>query len=675
MTPARPLAGARARLGRNPEVVLLVILAALAVAPFGRLYADHRYLVLAAGAGSMAAAVSLLVSPRLPLPAAVGAAGVGAFAYMGLFVFHTFRPTSIWDGVTQSWTTLLTASLPAVSTSTDVALPVVLTFAATFLATELAVRSRWKAGPVLAPLGVLVVGLLFTGKRPLPSLALIAAISLLALLTVSVRVHASAPFGLPRLVPIAVAATALGAVLPITSSSHRVDLRARYNPPVQISPGITPLALLQSELNSQSNTPLFTVRFRDVPPGTKIDRVPIATLNTYDGAVWGTNDTFARAGNELPAGPAPPQSGPIVRQDFQLGAYGLPFLPALGRPIRATGRELAFDRASGMLATPTPAGPGYRYGVESEVPDQSRVASEPVKPGDDPNFATLALAPPQGWPPAITNFANRFSAKTPYATLQLIANELRSRDFGYNKKARPGHSLGLLSAFLTAPSGSAQVTTARVGFAEQFAAAFAVLARVKGFPSVVVVGYRVDPVAAARGEPIVVLPREIHAWAEVNLNGVGWVTFDPTNTTPRDSTVLSAPPPGTTAAGRPGRDGRPRPGQSCRLVARRPPGQQPLLVGVSLDRGAHGLAGGRRRGQNAASPAAGSGWHHDRAGRGGLAGRAGRSPVARGQGLGGDDGRGRRPGSPEGDWRRRRHAGPGLCARAERGPVCPLRTR
>src|SRR5262249_30870 len=172
-----------------------------------------------------------------------------------------------------------------------------------------------------------------------------------------------------------------------------------------------------------------------------------------------------------------------------------------------------------------------------ELPDQSGVASEPVRPGNDPNFATLALAPPQGWPKAITDFASKFSAKTPYATLQLMANELRSRDFGYNKTARPGHSLGLLSAFLTAPADPSQVTTARVGFDEQFAAAFAVLARAKGFPSEVVVGYRVDPTAAARGIPIAVLPRQIHAWVEVNLNGVGWVAFDPTNTTPRNSTL------------------------------------------------------------------------------------------------------------------------------------------
>jgi transglutaminase-like putative cysteine protease len=564
MTPIRLVSAAFAKLWKNSEVFLLAIVATVTVVPFGRLYADHHYLVLAGGAAVVAAVVSLIASPRLPLPAAIGIAAVASFLYMGVAVFHTLRPGPVWDGVTQSWSTLLTASLPTVSSSTFVALPVALTAVATTIGTEIALRSRWKVGPVLAPVGVLVVALLFTGKRPLPSPILVSSIILLILLIVFVRVHKptgpatgdldhtstkvprGAAFGLPSIVAIAVVATGLGAVLPITSTSQRVDLRERYNPPVQITQGITPLALLQSELNSPSTTPLFTVRFRGIPPGNKVDRVPVAILDTYDGAVWGTNASFALAGSELPSGPpgsSPLRPGPIVHQDYKVGSYGLSFLPGLDRPIRVTGNRLAFDRVSGMLATPTPAPAGFKYSVNSELPNQSGVASEPVKPGNDPNFATLALAPPQGWSKAITDFASKFSAKTPYATLELMADELRSRDFGYNKSARPGHSLGLLSAFLTPPAASSQVTTARVGFDEQFAAAFAILARAKGFPSEVVVGYRVDPAAAAKGTPIAVLPRQIHAWVEVNLNGVGWVTFDPTNATPRNSTVPSAPPP------------------------------------------------------------------------------------------------------------------------------------
>ena len=250
------------------------------------------------------------------------------------------------------------------------------------------------------------------------------------------------------------------------------------------------------------------------------------------------------AGRQLPSGPTAPQAGPVIRQDYQIGRYGLSFLPALGRPVRTTGTHLAFDRVSGMLATSTPAPAGFKYSVDSEVPDLSQVASGARQAGQRPQLRHPGPAPSRraGPRPSLTSPASSRPGR-PTPRFSSIANELRSSAFGYNKTARPGHSLGLLSAFLTAPTGSSQVTTARVGFAEQFAAAFAVLARAKGFPSEVVVGYRVNPVAAAKGIPIAVLPREIHAWVEVNLNGVGWVTFDPTNTTPRNSTVPSAPLP------------------------------------------------------------------------------------------------------------------------------------
>jgi transglutaminase-like putative cysteine protease len=277
--------------------------------------------------------------------------------------------------------------------------------------------------------------------------------------------------------------------------------------------------------------------------GTKIDRVPVAILDTYDGAVWGTDASFALVGHQMPVGPTVPVAGRVVRQQYLVGSDGSSFLPALERPVEATGHSLVFDRVSGMIATATPAPAGFGYTVDSELPNLGHVATEPVKSGNDPHFSALALPPQQGWPDSIVAFANGITGKGPYATLQAVANELRSRDFGYSSTARPGHSLGVLSAFLAPPTTLNQASTARVGDAEQFAAAFAVIARIKGFPSRVVVGYKVNPTAAAKGALIQVLPDQISAWAEVDLNGIGWVTFDPTNAQPRHSTLRSAPPP------------------------------------------------------------------------------------------------------------------------------------
>jgi hypothetical protein len=97
----------------------------------------------------------------------------------------------------------------------------------------------------------------------------------------------------------------------------------------------------------------------------------------------------------------------------------------------------------------------------------------------------------------------------------------------------------------------------RRSYAEQHAAAFALLARLAGFPSRVAVGYLVtedskDPTA---GPNIYrVTTRNAHAWPEVNLAGLGWVAFEPTDTSqlwrelPPDSphaggTQASPPPP------------------------------------------------------------------------------------------------------------------------------------
>jgi hypothetical protein len=95
----------------------------------------------------------------------------------------------------------------------------------------------------------------------------------------------------------------------------------------------------------------------------------------------------------------------------------------------------------------------------------------------------------------------------------------------------------VLSTFLSPATDTSATQDARLGSPEQFAAAFAVVARVLGTPSRVVVGYRVDPKLVRSGQPIPVVAKDIYAWAEVNINGIGWVPFDPTNTTPRKAQV------------------------------------------------------------------------------------------------------------------------------------------
>ncbi len=114
------------------------------------------------------------------------------------------------------------------------------------------------------------------------------------------------------------------------------------------------------------------------------------------------------------------------------------------------------------------------------------------------------------------------------------------------------------------------VTETRRGYCEQFATAYATMARLLGIPSRVVVGF-------ARGEQQadgteVVQGRHAHAWVEIYAPGTpGWVTVD---ATPGQGLNSNAPRPAdvtpTTAPRR-----RSRPPPPCRPRPRRP--SSPML--------------------------------------------------------------------------------------------------
>jgi hypothetical protein len=67
----------------------------------------------------------------------------------------------------------------------------------------------------------------------------------------------------------------------------------------------------------------------------------------------------------------------------------------------------------------------------------------------------------------------------------------------------------------------------REGYAEQFATAFALLARLRGFATRIVVGYLL-PEQSADGT-YRVTEAQAHAWPEVDLEGRGWVVVEPTD--------------------------------------------------------------------------------------------------------------------------------------------------
>ncbi|MDZ7924761.1 MAG: DUF3488 and transglutaminase-like domain-containing protein [Marinagarivorans sp.] len=67
----------------------------------------------------------------------------------------------------------------------------------------------------------------------------------------------------------------------------------------------------------------------------------------------------------------------------------------------------------------------------------------------------------------------------------------------------------------------------RQGFCEHFSSSFVFFMRAAGVPARVVVGYQGGDISSVDGS-LTVRQRDAHAWAEVWLEGRGWVMFDPT---------------------------------------------------------------------------------------------------------------------------------------------------
>jgi hypothetical protein len=323
--------------------------------------------------------------------------------------------------------------------------------------------------------------------------------------------------------------------------------------------------------------------FRVVPTNGSAapQRLRLITLTSYTGVAWSANATYRPVGvvgaTRLPAGPY----RSTVDAEFSIGALDGVWLPGLGHPLEVSLSNVDCEAEGGSLAlTDGELRPGLRYRVRAE---QDSARPEQVATAGVPSAADAGPLLDLPRVPAIfAEFARRstFGASTPFE--QAVALEYAVRQGRrYDPGAPVGSSYARLSGFLFAPEGSQP--GAHVGSSEQFAAAFAVLARAVGLPSRVVLGFRAGPDGVVRG-------RDTLAWPEVYFAGHGWYPFDPTPGTADPAVeevkllaldrmdqqaiqAVTVPTP-TPAATRPA--SRPTPRPSDAVAAPPPPGGAPL---------------------------------------------------------------------------------------------------
>jgi hypothetical protein len=182
---------------------------------------------------------------------------------------------------------------------------------------------------------------------------------------------------------------------------------------------------------------------------------------------------------------------------------------------------------------------GLRYSVTSNVPDPTAAQIDNPAVG----IPTSIMNEYGGYGgPDSSRLAAIAHQHTAGATTELQAARdleawLTSRKFRYSLTPQLPSSHWLLT-FLT---------TQRRGYCQQFAWAFAILARLVGIPSRVVIGY-------TGGSPgpdgsWQVTTADAHAWPELYFAGEGWLRFEPTPSGPLGQGTAVAPPYASGSAG------------------------------------------------------------------------------------------------------------------------------
>ncbi|HEX4979985.1 MAG TPA: DUF3488 and transglutaminase-like domain-containing protein [Acidimicrobiales bacterium] len=308
----------------------------------------------------------------------------------------------------------------------------------------------------------------------------------------------------------------LGPAMPGYGSEPLADYRNEGPSGPSSRSTVSPLVDIRGRLVEQSDLEVFTVA------ANQRAYWRLTSLDTFDGQIWKSNATYRSAGRDLGTDEALVPGLQTVRatQEFTIGALDSIWLPAAFRPEEIDGIDgVSYNPDTASLITDDATSDGATYTVESVVP--TGIAAE-----------TLATAPARAPAPVVERYlalpeiarpvaalARDITAPhaTPYGKARALQDFFRGGSFTYELSARQGHDAGALANFLF---------RTRRGYCEQFAGAYAVLARLAGLPTRVAVGF--TPGELGPDGLYHVRDEHAHAWPEVYLHGFGWTLFEPT---------------------------------------------------------------------------------------------------------------------------------------------------
>jgi transglutaminase superfamily protein len=536
------------------DIGFALVLSGLAIYGFRSTFSGHHYLVVGLAGAVLGVALATLVTWRrwpvwtlaLLVPAAFflvgGALVLSAEAPGGVLpdrtVLHDLA-TVLADG----WKRLLTTLPPVAGDGRLLAIPFLLGLLAGAIGAAVAQRSRARFAPSIGPALALVGVLLLGTAQPAARLWQGIGFGCLVVCWAGARRPGSKPLtlrptpgGPQRLVigalvlAIAGAGAAwVGPQLP-GHDRHRVVLRNYVRPPFDVAAYASPLVGFRKytkDAKQLYDQQLFTVS--GLPAGTPLR---IATLDDYDGSVWGaTNgtvptgpgqpiDAFQRVGSRVDA----PALGRVVSlritidRPYAAAPDANPWVPTAGTlssvrftGARAAGHEESFRynlvTGTGAVADRLAAGDSYRLRAQVARTSMPRDAAPYGPPTvDQAQYAFVGSR------------ATQWSAKAEGVMGQVDAVARYMRDNGAysdggpgEAQYLPGHSISRITSFLNLPQ--------LVGDDEQYGATFALICNYLGLPA------RVVLVADDVNDGIV-RGRNVHTAVEVHVRSgdtASWV--------------------------------------------------------------------------------------------------------------------------------------------------------
>jgi len=559
------------------DVAVLAILSIIGIIGFSTAFQDQGWLL--AGLGGLAVGTAAGIGAHFLRLGTVTTILLGVVAF---FLFGSaiavpgkallgFLPNldslaTLAIGSVYGWADILTLRAPVSLPEYVTAVPYVATWLVGLVSATLAIRwlpkrrrTPWRAALLLiGPLVLYVAGVLLGTEEPI--FAAVRGISFAALAlvwlgwrhTASQKINAQGNRVLLRNKLVGTGVLVLSAVLVgvfvggaiAPTPDNRFVLREEVEPPFEPLNYPSPLSAYRFYTKDLEQKTLFTVT------GLKPDeRIRLATLDTYDGVIWGVagsevasdgSGAFSLVGRSFPQPPLLTE-GEQTALSVTIDEYSDVWIPDAGytsslvfagADAKADAEALRYNPATGTAVLTSGLAKGDSYTLTADLQKEYLVDDLLDTP-----VAAVSLPPVSNIPDVVTAKARELAgdAETPIEQLAAIETALKTTGFlshgsaDESANSRAGHGADRMVDLVT--------RVPMVGDEEQYASAFALMARSYNYPARVVMGFA--PEVTSAGGEVKVRGRNVTAWVEVAFEGVGWVPFFPTpdNTdVPQDET-------------------------------------------------------------------------------------------------------------------------------------------